>query len=157
VVRGTKDFGRQGFASVAVQGCAQGLAAHLGAQFTQLDLQPARAVTAFVMVKNRHHFRFPGRFAGPRRPRRLCVPPTVVVAGHDTQHLAELPDDVVNPLLVNELQRAHRVGGCAKMAMAFFKMSSSCAYRLLTVRRARTSVVSPKSVGKGGWAAYCQA
>ena len=61
------------------------------------------------------------------------------------------------PLLVNELQRTHGVGGCEKMAMAFFKMSSSCAYRLLTVRRARTSVVSPGSVGKGGWAAFCQA
>ena len=109
------------------------------------------------MVKNRRHFRFPDRFGCPHRPHRLHVPPVVIVARHDVQHLANLADGVVNPLLINELQQAFRVEGCAKMAMAFFKMSSSCVPRLLAVRRTRTSVVSAGSVGKGSWAAYCQA
>jgi len=63
----------------------------------------------------------------------------------------------VKTLLVNKLQLAHGVGLVEKMAMAFFKISSSCANRLLAARRARTSAASAGSAGKGCWAAFCHA
>ena len=110
-----------------------------------------------MVVKNRHHFRLPGRLDPPRGRGRPRQPPGVVVAGHDSEHLAELLDWMAGPLLVNELQLAHGVGECEKMAMAFFKMSSSYASRLLAARSARTSAASAGSVGKGCCAACCHA
>ena len=127
------------------------------ARFPQLDLQPARPITAFVVVKNRHHFRLQDRFARSRGPGRLRQPLGVVAAGHHPQNLAKLLDRVKRPLLVNEMQRTHGVGDCEKMAMAFFKISSSCASRVLAERCARTSAASAGSVSKGGWAAFYQA
>jgi len=64
---------------------------------------------------------------------------------------------MVIALLVNEVQRAHGVGGCEKMVMDFFKISSSWASRLLAKCSARTSVASAGSAGKGSWAAFYQA
>ena len=66
-------------------------------------------------------------------------------------------DGMEDSLLVKELQRIHGVGGCEKMAMAFFKISSSCASRLLAARSARTPAASAGSAGKGNWTAFCQA
>ena len=119
-------------------------------RFPQLDLEPTRAVAAFMVVEHGQRFRFPGRFAGPHCPRRLRVPPDVIAAGHHSQPLIQLLDRMKRPLLVNEMQCTHGVGECEKMAMAFFKMSSSCANRLLAARKARTSAASAGSAGKGG-------
>ena len=116
---------------VPAQSRVQGLAAHPVARFPQFDLQPARSVTAFAEIKNGHHFRFPGRLWRAHRPARLRHLPCVVAAGHHAQYLAELLDEMAATLLVNEFQRAHRVGGCEMRTMAFFKMSNSCANRLL--------------------------
>ena len=71
-----------------------------------------------------------------------------VVAGHHAQHPAQLLDGVMNALRVHEKPRAHGVGGYEKMAMASFKMSSSCTRRLLAARRVRTSAASAESAGK---------
>ena len=68
---------------------------------------------------------------------------------HHAQYLAQLLDGVVNALLVNEGQQAHGVGGCEKMAMPLFKISSSYISRLMAVRRARTSAASAGSAGLG--------
>ena len=76
---------------------------------------------------------------------------------YHVQQLCQVLDVVMSTLLVNEMHRTHGVGGCEKMAMAFFKMSSSCASRLLAARRVRTSAASAGSAGKGCWAAFCQA
>ena len=121
-IGGARDegLGLQGFPPVAAQSRAQGLVAHPVARFPQLDLEPARPVTAFVVVKNRRHFRLPGRFARSRGPGRLCQPPSVVAAGHDPEHLAKLLDGMKDSLLVKELQRTHGVGECEKMAMTLF-------------------------------------
>ncbi len=86
-----------------------------------------------------------------------CANRHVVAAGYHAQHVAELLYGVSGALLVNELQRTHSAAGCEKMAMAFFKMSSSYASRLLAARNARTSAASAGSAGRGGWAAFCQA
>ena len=64
---------------------------------------------------------------------------------------------MIGPWLVNEWQCAHGVEGCEKMGMAFFKMSSSCASRLLAVRSARISAALTELAGKGYWAAFCWA
>ena len=105
VVRRTKDLGCK-----ALRPCQRrpvrrpvrtGLAAHPVAGFPQFDLQPARAVAAFVVVKNRHHFRFPGRLLRTHRPARLRQPPRVIAAGHYAEHLAELLDGMTDSLLVH--------------------------------------------------------
>ena len=110
---------------------------------------------AFVVVKNCHHFRLPGQLGLPRG--RLCQTPGVEAAGYYVQDLAQLLDGIKRALLVNKLQRTHGVGGCEKRTMAFFKMSGSCANRLLAARNARTSAASVGSAGTGGCAAFCQA
>ena len=164
-IGGARDegLGLQRLPPVAAQPRAQGLAAYLMALFPQLDPEPARTVATFVVVKNRHHFRPPGRFARSRGPSRLHQPPSVVAAEHDAQDLAKLLDRVKSPLLVNEMQRTHGFGVCEitrlkrLLAMAFFNMSSSCTNRLLTARRVRISAASAGSAGKGGWAAFYQA
>ena len=126
-------------------------------RFPQLDLEPTRAVAAFIGVKDGHYFRFSGRFLRAHRPTSLHVPPSVVAAGHDPEHLAELLDGMEDSLLVKEVQRAHYDEGCEKTGMAFFNISSSWASRLLAARSARTSAASAGSAGKGNWAAFCQA
>ena len=145
-----KRFGLQSPPPVPAQARTRGLASHLVAFFPQLDLEASGAIAAFVVVEHGEHFRFPGQLTRSPGPRRLRVPPGVVTAGYDVQDLAKQLHWIVNPLLVNKMRRAHGVGGCEKMAMAFFRMSSSCASRLLAVRRVRTSA---GSVGKGCCAA----
>ena len=65
------------------------------------DLQVAGAVAAFVMVKNCHHLRLPGRYLRAHRPILLRHPLGVATAGYDSEHLAELLNGAVNPLLAN--------------------------------------------------------
>ena len=114
-------LGLQGFAPVAEQSRAQGLAAYPVTLSPQLDLQAARAVAAIVGVKNRHHFRFPSRRWLPHCPHRLLQTPGVVAAGDDPDHLAELLNWIVSTLLINKWQHAHEAGGWGKMAMFFLK------------------------------------
>ena len=61
------------------------MAAYPVALFQQLDLQAARAVAAFVVVKNRYHLRFPSGLLLPHGPRRLRQPLSVVAAGYDPE------------------------------------------------------------------------
>ena len=139
------------------QARAQGPTPHPVSFFPQPDLQASGAVAAFLVVEHGEHFRFPGRFAGPHCPCRLPVPPGVIAAGHHAQRLIQLLNGAVDTLLLNEVQLVRGIGGCEKMAMIFFKMSSSCASRLLAARRAHTSAASAGSMGKGCWAAFCRA
>ena len=106
------------------------------------------------MVEHGEYFRFPGRFTGTHRPCRLRVPPGIVAAGHHVQHLYQVLDLIINALLINEMRRAHGIGRCEKLVVAFFKMSSSNAKRLFAARKVRTPA---GSAGKGCWAAFCHA
>ena len=127
------------------------------AEFPQFDLESARVLAAFVVIENGDRFCFPDRLDRPHGLSRLPVPPGIIAAGDRAQDLAKMLDGAKNALLVNEVQRTHGVGGCEKMVMAFFKISSSRASRLLTVRSARTSAALARSAGKDGWAAFYQA
>ena len=71
-IGGARDegLGRQGLSPVPVQARTQTLAAHPVALFPQLDLQPARAVMAFVMVKHSHYLCFPGWLLLPHHSAR---------------------------------------------------------------------------------------
>ena len=72
---------------VVAQSHAQGLAARPMARFPQLDRQPARSVTAFVVVKKGDHCRFPDRLLRTHRPAPPRQLPRVVAAEHHAQHL----------------------------------------------------------------------
>ena len=89
-IGGARDegLGLQGPPVVAAQPGAQGLTAHPIAFFPPFNRQASGAITPFVVVEHGEHFRFPGRFAGPRRRRCLPLPPGVLAAGHHVQHLA---------------------------------------------------------------------
>ena len=73
-----------------------------------------------MVVEHGEHFRFPGRLAGPHRPRRLRVPLGVIAVGHHVQHLAQLLDRVVDAVLVNEMQWASRGWGMREEDDGFF-------------------------------------
>ena len=98
-IGGARDegLGQQGSAAVATQPHAQGLAARSVALFPQLDLQPTRAVAAFVVVRDRRYFRFPGRCLPTHRLSALRQSPRVGPAGHYPKHLAELLDGMIGP------------------------------------------------------------
>ena len=70
-----------------------------------------------MVIKNGHHFRFPGWLLRAHRPASLRQPPGVVAAGYDPEHLAELLDGMKDSLLVKELQHIHGVGGCEIMRL----------------------------------------
>ena len=140
----------------AAHGRAQALPTHGVPVLAQRNLQSAGAIMALVDAKGLDQGRFPSRRLLVRRP-LLPRLPRIIPAGRHPEHLAEPPHRVVAALGVDEAVAAHRVSVCEKRAMAFFQISNSCACRLLAARRARTSAASVGSVGKGGWAAFCQA
>ena len=89
-------------------------AQRLVAQFPQLDLYAPSAILAFLVVKNHHYLHFSGRFRALHHPHCRALPPSVVSAGHHAQYLVQLLDEMVNPLLINEGQQAHGVGGAGR-------------------------------------------
>ena len=103
-----------------VRGRPLGLPPRPVAEFPQFDLKSARAIASFMVIENGDHFRFPGRLDRPYGLSRLPVTPGIVAAGNRAQNLAKLQDGVKSALLVNEVQCIHGVGGCEKLAMAFF-------------------------------------
>ena len=106
---------------MSAQARTQGLASHPVAFFLQLGLEALGTVAAFVVLEHGEHLRLPSRLVGPHRPRRLRAPPGIVAAGYHVQHLAQLLGGVMNALRDNEMQRAHEIRGCEKMAMVFLK------------------------------------
>ena len=111
---------------------------------------------ALTMVEICHHLLFLNGSRALRGPGRRDVSPGVVTAGHHAQHLAKLLDRVASALLVHEMQLTHGVGGCEKMAPAFFKIFSSCASWLLATRGIRIPAALAGSVGNGR-ATFCHA
>ena len=130
---------------MAAQGCPQGLPAHPVPQLTQLDLEPAGAIATVMVIKHVDHRCFPSGLS----LRHSALAPSVIAAGHDVQDLAKQLDRMVKALLVNKLQLTHGVRVAEKVAMAFFKISSSWACRRTCARKARTSAASCGSAGKG--------
>jgi len=133
----------------------------------QRHLQPAGAVAAFVEAKDLDQHRFPGRcFQVPHRPLLLSLP-GVKAAGRHVQYLAEPAHGVVAALCGDEAVAAHGSGVCEitrlqrLLAMAFFKISSSCAYRRLAARSCRSSSAvagsnaASNAAATGVWTTFC--
>ena len=92
----------------------------------QGDLQPTGAVAAFMPAKDLDQRRFPDRFTLGYCLRLL---PSIVAAGWRPCYLAKQAHRVLPAVRFNEAVAAHRLSVTEEMAMAFFKMSSSCACR----------------------------
>ena len=134
--------------------------------FTQGDLQSAGAVAALVDAKGFDQRRFPSRHLLRHRSllRRL---PRIIPTRRHPAHLAEPPHWEVPALGGDEAVAAHWSGVCEitrlkhLLAMAFFKISNSCAGRRLVVRNWRSSTAVagssdvPKAAATGVWAAFC--
>ena len=149
-------------------GRAQALAAHPVLVFMQRDLQPAGAITALVDPKGLDQGRSPSRRLRIHRP-LLPRLPRIVPTGRHPEHLAEPPHGAMPTFGGDETVAAHgsgvweslRMKQALAMAMAFFKISSSCACRRLAARSWRSSAAvvgssaAPKAAATGVWAAFC--
>ena len=102
-------------------------------------LQPAGAVAALVDAKGLDQRRFLGRRLLRHRP-LLPRLPRITPTGRHPEHLAEPPHRVVAALSSDEAVAAHWSGVCESLrvkqalALAYFKMSSSCACRRARAR-----------------------
>lgn len=99
----------------------------------QSDLQSARTIAAFVVAEYLNQRRFPSQLAR-YYALLLSLLPRIIPTSRYAQHLAEQAHGVRGPLPVDEAVAAHRLSVAEKMAMAFFKMSSSCACRRAKAR-----------------------
>ena len=104
--------------------------------------------------------RFPRQRCSPHGPLRAGLP-GVIAAGPPARHLTEPPHRVVAALGGDEAVAAHGVGVTEKMAMAFFKISSSCACHRAKAHSWRSSAVVsgsravPDAAATSVWAAFC--
>ena len=105
--------------------------------------------------QKRRAFPFLRSFLAGPPPRAVAQPPSIVAAGDDPEHLAELLDGVEQSLLVNKGQLAYEAGKCEKMSTALFKIFNTRASRLLAAHRVRTLAASAGSAGKGCWVSFC--
>jgi hypothetical protein len=91
----------------------------------------------------------------------LALLPRVIAARRYAQYLAETTYRIAQAVLVDETVAAHWSGVCEKIAMAFFKISNSCACRRANARSWRNSAVVAGSsfaltvTATGVWAACC--
>ena len=129
----------QGAQTSPAHGLAQAVAADAMAFLAQGNLQPARAIAAFVVAKGLHQRRFPSRLAWCYAL-LLRLLPRVIPAGWYAQHVAEQAHGVRGPLPVEEAVAAHRLSGTESLRLkqatgnGFFKMSSFWACRRAKAR-----------------------